>query len=105
MIASTPTYMGPGPPPYNSVQKVLTMATMCTLVMSNNVELCAPMTATPTTLFGTAYTTATNPTCSWICACGTVTITGMDGLPVELMEFDVVDEGDDTPNEEDSDSD
>jgi len=46
------------------------------------------------TLFATASTMATNPSCEWVCSCGsesgaTIRIDGSNGLPVELMEFSV----------------
>ena len=42
-------------------------------------------------VYASAYTTATNPSCAWACACGTVVIDSSDGLPVELMAFEAGD--------------
>jgi len=37
-----------------------------------------------------AMTSIGPASCKWVCTCGgTITIDGSDGLPVELMEFEV----------------
>ncbi|MCP4527470.1 MAG: hypothetical protein GY833_16375, partial [Aestuariibacter sp.] len=83
------------------VTKTLTASGKCRSVGNNNVLACAPGAASVTTTFlaATATTAATNPSCSWQCTCtgsGNIRIDKTDGLPVELMDFEVVDgdEGD-----------
>lgn len=80
---------------YMYVNKTLTAPYFCTLTMSMNVIACNLSGGAGTTnvLSASAFNTAVNPTCGWNCACGIVTIDGSDGLPVELMEFSVEDEG------------
>ncbi|MCP4593715.1 MAG: hypothetical protein GY842_23520, partial [bacterium] len=83
------------------VTKTLTTSGTCHTVANNNVLACAPGAASVTTkyLVASASTAATNPLCSWQCTCdgsGNIRIDKTDGLPVELMDFEVVDgdEGD-----------
>ena len=86
--------------PYYYVTKTISNANTCTLTMFMSILLCDPggePVATGATgmtgmLTASAYTTATNPSCGWICDCGAVVIDGSSGLPVELMDFAVEDE-------------
>lgn len=75
------------------VSKTLATADQCTLTMMN-ASFCFPSYTPATTaqLVASALTATTNPSCGWVCGCGSVTIDGSDGLPVELMGFSV--EGD-----------
>ncbi len=84
-----------------SVYKILSTSGNCRSVGNNNVLACAPGSVSVTTTFlgASASTAATNPFCSWQCTCGgvgNIRIDKTDGLPVELMDFEVVDgdEGD-----------
>jgi len=71
------------------IVKYLSMSTTCSTT-AMNAFLCSPTApAFVMTLSASAYTSTTNPFCSFNCGCGTVTIDGSDGLPVELMDFDV----------------
>jgi len=86
----TNTVVNPGS--YNQVVKYLNGTYQCYRVASNNVSLCAP--AVPflrTRITASAAAMYTNPTCQIYCTggCGTITIDGSDGLPVELMDFTV----------------
>lgn len=93
-----------GTPAYIYVAKAISNANTCTLTMFMNVFACHPggqppvtgITRMGTMLTASAFTTATNPSCGWVCNCGTamnpgVTITTADGLPVELMDFGIED--------------
>jgi len=82
-----------------SVYKILAASGNCRSVGNNNVLACAPGAVSVTTTFlgASASTGATNPFCSWQCTCGVgppdnIRIDGSDGLPVELMDFEVVDD-------------
>lgn len=72
------------------VYKTLTMITNCATTMMNALA-CFPGSAPAAAniLSASANTATANPSCAWSCGCGTVTISGADGLPVELMEFSV----------------
>ena len=68
----------------------------CSLVATNNANVCYPLAASmapASYLMAVAATGATSPSCSWNCFCvpasGAVTIDSSDGLPVELMAFSV----------------
>ena len=87
---------------YIHVSKTFPASHSCYLTMYMNVFACfpggqtptGPMTGTPAVnvifLQASAFTTATNPSCGWMCSgCGAVLIDGGNGLPVELMEFSV----------------
>lgn len=83
-------------PPTIFVTKTLTTSGACHTVANNNVLACFPAAGTVTTMFlvASASTAATNPSCSWQCTCGgvgNIRIDKTDGLPVELMDFEVVD--------------
>lgn len=76
----------------NYILKYLTTSATCNLTMSNNVLDCRPNPgAAGSTLSATAYSSAMSPSCQWDCGAGTCTVTtdGSDGLPVELMDFDI----------------
>jgi hypothetical protein len=89
----------------------------CTIVGINNAS-CFPLTAGQFvgTLSAKATFGATNPSCMWMCACAApglvpVSINSSDGLPVELLEFEVEDgepaeqeQPEENPPEENSDS-
>lgn len=89
----TNTMMVPGTPGsmYNMVYKTLNAAYLCSRVMSMNVSLCAPGIQLPRTMLAASAPSGTmSPSCSFNCTgCGTITITGSDGLPVELLDFKV----------------
>ncbi len=94
MVTNTVVFPAPSPgSPYTVVYKYLNGGYLCNRVASNNVSLCAPGPAAivRTTLTASANTTATNPSCQFSCTggCGTITIDRNDGLPVELMEFEI----------------
>ena len=81
-----------------TVVKVLSTPTTCTRNV-NNAASCNPAGPLFTTaLFASAMSASTMTmavSCGWTCGCGTVTIDGAtDGLPVELMDFEVVDASD-----------
>ena len=70
-----------------------------TMVMSATCDPGTAMTAMNMTVgnvIAYAMTSAVSPSCAWQCQCGTstvqITIDGGDGLPVELMGFEVVEE-------------
>ena len=88
----------------------LTAPGMCMSVAANNAA-CFPASTNQTTTFlsASAMTPVTNPSCSWTCNCGTGTqnfsIDSSDGLPVELMDFEVEDdESSESAEDEDADS-
>ena len=91
------------------VSKTLDASHSCQLTMSMNVLFCFPQATAMLTnrLVATAQTGGgPNPSCGWVCNCPTgtvqVTIDGItDGLPVELMDFGVVED----PESENSDKD
>lgn len=89
------------------VYKTVAAATKCKLTGFNNVLECHPGGQPPTMTGATrlnGFVTATaapmaiNPYCKWKCYCPTgpttaqVTISGSDGLPVELMDFAIEDD-------------
>ncbi len=75
------------------VYKNIAPAASCSVTASMNVNGCFPPVTTSTTLLSaSAQTTATNPSCNFNCTCGSVTIDGSDGLPVELLQFSVEEE-------------
>ena len=85
-----------GTPYYIYVIETISNASTCTLTMFMNVFACHPGGQPPVTgvmggntLTASAYTTATNPSCGWVCDCGPVAIDSNDGLPVELMDFGI----------------
>lgn len=91
MVAVTTTQMNSM---LQIVSKTLSAMYQCTLTMSMNVMNCAPGTMGDNTSILTGSVTlplpAMSPTCAWNCVgCGTVTIDGSDGLPVELLDFKV----------------
>ena len=94
MVTNTVVSPAPSPgSPYNVVYKTLNGPYVCNRVASNNASLCAPNLPTARTMLtASANTTAVNPSCQWYCTggCGTITTDGSDGLPVELMEFEIV---------------
>lgn len=97
MVTNTVSIPAPSPTsPYNVVYKYLNGTYQCNRVASNNASLCAPGTAPlpRTMLTASANTTATNPSCQFYCTggCGTITIDKNDGLPVELMEFEIAED-------------
>ena len=100
------TYMVGG---YDVVKKYVTVSCMGppTATMATP-DLCAPAVATVTrmTLTASAMTMLPSPpSCRWACPCGTVTIDSSDGLPVELMEFEVDDDESSASAEDEDDSD
>ena len=89
-----------GTPAYVYIGKSATNANTCTLTMFMNAFGCFPGNQFPPVtgvtgmggmLTASAYTTATNPSCGWVCDCGAITIDTGDGLPVELMGFEIED--------------
>ena len=75
-----------------SVYKYLATAANCTSIPgAKQASACFPGSpgSNVTTLVAVARTTSTNPVCSWSCACGNVRTDGSDGLPVELLDFDI----------------
>ncbi len=67
------------------------MATSCAVTMSNNANCTLTMATMYIHTFN-AVQTGPNPSCQWSCsACPTVTLDTADGLPVELLEFDIED--------------
>lgn len=93
MVASTSMGTGTqGGMNYRYGVKILSAPYQCTVTMQMNMIGCSPDPSSDTSfLSGAAFTTAVDPTCSWTCACGAVTITNVD-LPVELMDFAIEDE-------------
>ena len=77
----------------------------CSLV-SSNAQFCFPsdMAMKVSVTFGlqaSANLTATTaPFCEWNCDCGTARIDGSDGLPVELLEFEIDDSSSETDEPE-----
>lgn len=91
-----PGTYGTFPSAYIVVRRVLNASYVCQNVAANNQRGCYPTAAQVSayqTLTASAYTTATNPSCQWQCACATQSptfTTGTEnGLPVELMDFAV----------------
>jgi hypothetical protein len=81
------------------VYKILNGPYNCGTTMMNAL-FCNPTAMTGTSfLHASAMAATMNPSCAWTCTgtgggtCATVTIDVNDGLPVELMEFSVEDEG------------
>ena len=72
----------------NYVIKYLSTTYTCTVSMSTNVIACNGGVNT-TAVSGTAYPSIPSAACGFNCDCGTVTIDGSDGLPVELLDFSV----------------
>jgi len=94
MVTNTSVFVGAT---YTYVKKTLNGTYICSLVTSNNASLCAPAVPLPRmTLTASASSVAIAPSCSFACtggtACASITITGADGLPVELLEFKIVQE-------------
>ncbi len=103
-------------PAYIYIQRTFTNATQCHLTMFMNVKACFPGGQTPVGPFtsvtrvngavtASAFTTATNVSCGWVCMpCGSIVVNGAnDDLPVELMDFSVDgDETDENPGVEES---
>ena len=89
MVASTSMGSGTqGGMDYDYLVKYLSSTYQCSLLNSNNVIGCSPSTSVSTSrLSAAAFTSLLNPSCSWTCTCGSVTIDSTDGLPVELMDF------------------
>lgn len=93
------------------VTKTLDASHSCQLTMSMNVLFCFPQATAMLTnkLVATAQTGGgSSPSCGWVCDCpvGTVqvTIDGInDGLPVELMDFGVVGDGESENSDKDVD--
>lgn len=78
-----------------------TAATTCALTMSNNANCSIGMAATFLQTFH-AVQTGPNPSCQWSCtACPEVTLDTADGLPVELLEFDIENGDTEEKDEED----
>lgn len=105
-VTNTYVYMGAT---FNSVMKTLNGTYVCMYVTGMNASLCAPPATQPRmTVTASAAVGTPMPSCQWTCTggCGTVTIDNTDGLPVELMEFDVeaAADAEDTAEQEDSDS-
>jgi hypothetical protein len=87
--------------PYVVVVKNLVTPAYCLRAAMVNASFCQPRTTTPapglfvTTLAATAHTGNTvSPFCEWICTCGSpanpgIRTDGGDGLPVELMDFEI----------------
>ena len=78
---------------YRYITKYLTTSASCMFVASNSARDCDPSGTTSTSsLVASAFVSDfMGPgvaVCSWICDCGTVTVTQVD-LPVELMDFAV----------------
>ena len=91
MYASTNVLM-PGGTMTILVEKYLTMKANCASIPTQmNAVDCNPGTMVHYTdlLSGEAMTATVSPNCAWNCDCGTVTIDGSDGLPVELLDFKV----------------
>lgn len=85
-------YFPSGPPAtFHAVVKYLTGPKTCTTAVSNS----ASCLTNPSDLAAEATSAQLmgNPSCQWNCVgCGTITTNAMtDGLPVELMDFEVVD--------------
>ncbi len=74
------------------ITKYLTAATTCTGTVSTALA-CYPSNGEVVTgltfLVASALTATVNPVCQWNCGCGTVTTDTGDGLPVELMDFEI----------------
>ena len=70
------------------VVKTLSLSTFCQATSSFNAT-CTPGGGGASNLFLSATASGPNPSCQWNCGCGTVRIDGTDGLPVELLEFEV----------------
>lgn len=83
------------------ITKFLTTSRKCALTNDNN-AFCAPSATPPASgvaysvmsLFASAMNTAVSPFCVWSCTTTMVTgcsqgIDGGDGLPVELLEFEI----------------
>ena len=104
-----------GGPTATFIAKAVTNATMCTLTAFNDAD-CHPggnyppvigvMLTTPNVyLSATRYMGMSNPSCGWTCDCGAVTSNASDGLPVELMEFEIEDdESSESADDEDDNS-
>lgn len=92
MVSTTNSNAGPTAV---QVYKILSGSYFCSLTMQNAV-FCSPTAMGNTTAFllATALTATANPSCAWNCACGSITIDGSDGLPVELMDFEIADGAD-----------
>ncbi len=75
------------------ISKYLDMGRTCTRTASTNADLCdpvGPINANILLASAIGPNIAMNPFCGWTCAgCGNITISGNDGLPVELMKFDI----------------
>jgi len=77
------------------VRKTLSVVGMCRMVGGMSVNLCFPSPATQpaSMLTANASAVAVSPVCTFSCSCGvgseTITINSSDGLPVELMEFNI----------------
>ena len=76
---------------YQFISKSIATTGTCTRTMTNNVIGCGPAGMNPgiNAVWASAYTAATSPSCDWVCECGPVTIDGSDGLPVELLGFEI----------------
>ena len=93
----TMTLKQPNPTSPTSILKYLmaTPATGCGSPMgmgANCYSFPPPGTMAPPFAFtavGAIKTTGPSPFCSWVCNCGTITVDGSDGLPVELMDFSI----------------
>ena len=80
------------------VTKTLVMNYVCSNTQKNAIN-CFPSFSSSTNLLVASANSATaNPICVWSCTCGTVTIDGTNGLPVELLEFSVAAETTETAN-------
>ena len=94
----------------NVVYVTLNASYSCMVVMMMNVSACGFVgTDTMRAMFtASAMTTYTNPSCSWSCtggACGSIVADSTNGLPVELMDFEVEDdESSESAEDEDADS-
>jgi len=98
------------------IVKTISNANTCTLTMFNNAD-CFPGGNYPPTigmtrmsvrmlpLSATPFMGFSNPSCGWACDCGAVTSNASDGLPVELMEFEIEDdESSESADDEDDNS-
>ncbi len=100
-VVGQTTYFFPNPTTYTYIRitKTLNMAANCPDPTGANANAFAcgesPSNAAATKLIAAAETGTATPLCNWACNCGVgcnpqaISISGADGLPVELMDFGI----------------